>query len=457
MQALDAKLVGARPPAITGFSIDSRTLQPGELFFAIKGQRLDGHHFLHAAFQKGAAAAVVSQVKPEISLTNSQLQVADTTTALQKLAQTYRRQWGKILVAVTGSVGKTTTKTFVASILHSRFRVYCNPGNLNNQYGLPLSLLRMPEESEIAVMEMGMSAPGEIAALSSIAEPNAGIITNVQPVHLEFFRSLEKIAEAKTELADFLESRGTWIYNADDPLLARRATKFKGEKIGFGIREEAELHADNIRIVDLRRTNFELLLGRSRVSVTLPFAGKHFVYNFLAAGAVAWLVGFSAEQIAVAAGFLSPVPMRGCIVRLQTSATVIDDSYNSNPAALHEMAASAAVLAGYSRRIGVLGEMLELGAHTREYHFNAGVELAEMGFDWVLGVQGHAADLCEGARRGGVPESQVSFFSDSESAALFASRICRSGDLILVKGSRAVHMEKVVERLVADHGGIEVT
>lgn len=456
IQVLDAKLVGARPPAITGYSIDSRTLQPGDLFFAIQGRRLDGHDFLHAAFQKGAAAAVVSQVRPEISPSNSQLQVVDTLAALQKLAREYRRCWGKTLIAVTGSAGKTTTKTFSASVLHSRFRTYCNPGNLNNQYGLPLSLLRMPQESEVALMEMGMSAPGEIAALSCIAEPDVGVITNVQPVHLEFFGSVEEIAKAKIELADFLERKGTWIYNADDPLLSKHARDYRGEKIGFGISEETKVRAENVRIVDLHRTDFELLLGRSRVNVALPAAGKYFVYNFLAASAVAWFMGFAVEEIAAAAALLSPAPMRGRIVRLKSSATVIDDSYNSNPTALHEVATSTVVLPGYSRRIAVLGEMLELGGRSGEYHFAAGVELADMGFDWVVGVQNHAAAICQGARHGGVPEVQVRFFSDSQAAAEFTSQLCRSGDLVLVKGSRGVHMEKVVERLISDHGTVEI-
>ncbi|MBI3941117.1 MAG: UDP-N-acetylmuramoyl-tripeptide--D-alanyl-D-alanine ligase [Acidobacteria bacterium] len=455
IRALGARLVGARLPAITGFSIDSRSLQPGDLFFAIKGGRFDGHDFLYAAFQKGAAAAVVSRVRPEISPSNSQLLVADTTRALQGLALEYRRQWGGKLIAVTGSSGKTTTKTFATSILHARFQVYSNPGNLNNRYGLPLSLLRMPETSEVAVLEMGMSSPGEITALCGIAEPNVGVITNVQPVHLEFFRSLEEIAKAKTELADFLEDRGTWIYNADDALLARRAEEFRGEKISFGTSQGAGVRAEKIQVINLHRTDFELSLGPSRARVTLPAAGRYFVYDFLAAAAAGSLLGLALEEIAAAAGSLSPAPMRGRIVHLKVSATVMDDSYNSNPAALREVAAAAAALAGYSRRIAVLGEMLELGSRSREYHFTAGVELAEMGFDWIIGVQGHAADICEGARYGGVPASQVRFFPDSDTAAGFASTLCRSGDLMLVKGSRGVHTEKVVQRLVSDYGCME--
>ncbi|MBI2822307.1 MAG: UDP-N-acetylmuramoyl-tripeptide--D-alanyl-D-alanine ligase [Acidobacteria bacterium] len=457
IQVLNAKPVGGSLPAITGFSIDSRSLQAGDLFFAVKGNRFDGHDFVHAAFQRGAAAAVVSELRPEISASNAQLQVADTTVALQQLARQYRRLWGKTLIAVTGSAGKTTTKTFIASVLHSRHRVYCNPGNLNNQYGLPLSLLRMPRESDVAVLEMGMSSPGEIATLSRIAEPNVGVITNVQPVHLEFFGSLEEVARAKTELVDFLEKTGVFVYNGDEPLLANRAKTFSGKAISFGVTQAARVGAENIRIVDLHRTDFDLLLGKSRVRVTLPVAGKHFVYNFLAAAAVAWILGLAVEEIAAAASSLSPAPMRGRIVPLQNSAVIIDDSYNSNPAALHEVATSAAVLGGYSRRIAVLGEMLEMGAGSREYHLNAGLELAEMGFDWVIGVSGHASGICEGARQGGVAVAQACFFEESDAAAELVSQLCRSGDLILVKGSRGVRMEKVVERLLKDHGGIPTT
>jgi UDP-N-acetylmuramoyl-tripeptide--D-alanyl-D-alanine ligase len=457
MRALDAKLVGARPPAISGFSIDSRTLQPGDLFFAIKGPRFDGHDFLYSVFQKGAAAAVVSELKPEISPSNSLLRVDDTTVALQKLARQYRQLWGKTVIAVTGSTGKTTTKTFIASVLHSRFKVFSNPGNLNNHYGLPLSLLRMPEDSDVAVLEMGMSALGEIATLSCICEPNIGVITNVQPVHLEFFESLEQIAQAKAELASYLEGRGTWVYNADDQLLAGRAESFRGDKIGFGIAQSASVRSENIRVVDLHRTEFDLLMGRSRLKVVLPVAGKYFVYNFLAAAAVASLMGLTAEEVAARSASLSPAPMRGRIIRLKHSATVIDDSYNSNPAALHEVATSASVLGGYSRRVAVVGEMLELGARSKEFHFNAGLELAQMGYDWVIGVRGHAAEICAGARQGGAADAQVRFFSDSESAAEFVAPFCSSGDLLLVKGSRGVHMEKVVERLVAEYGGAEAS
>lgn len=455
VRALDAKRVGATLPAITGFSIDSRTLRAGDLFFAIKGPRFDGHEFVHAAFQKGAAAAVVSDVRPEISAEHSQLQVADTTAALQTLAREYRRQWGGKLIAVTGSAGKTTTKTFIASVLHSRFKVYSNPGNLNNQYGLPLSLLRMPEASDLAVMEMGMSAPGEIAALCRIAGPDIGIITNVQPVHLEFFKSLQEIATAKGELADFLEGSGTWIYNADDPLLVERAARFRGHAVGFGLAGSGAVRAENLRILDAHRTDFDLRFGRQRAAVSLPVAGKYFVYNFLAAAAVALLLEISLEEVAAAAGSLSPAPMRGRIVHLKVSASVMDDSYNSNPAALHEVATTASLLAGYSRRIAILGEMLELGERSREYHTNAGMELARLGFDWVIGVRGLSADICEGARRAGMAPSQVGFFPDSEAAAEFVSGLCRSGDLILVKGSRGVHMEKIVERLVNDYGSVE--
>ncbi|HEY2933739.1 MAG TPA: UDP-N-acetylmuramoyl-tripeptide--D-alanyl-D-alanine ligase [Acidobacteriota bacterium] len=450
--AMNAKLVGARLPAISGFSIDSRTLQPGDLFFAIKGPKFDGHDFLQSAFQKGAAGAVVSELRNEISSSNSQLQVRDTTEALQNLAREYRRLWSKTVVAVTGSTGKTTTKTFIAGVLSSRFRVYSNAGNLNNHFGLPLSLLRMSPETDVAVLEMGMSALGEIAALSRIAEPDAGVITNVQPVHLEFFDSVEQIAQAKLELAEYLESRGTWVYNADDPLLSSKAAAFKGKKIAFGTQSSSEIQAQNIRIPESVRTSFVLLAGGSRREVVLPMAGRYFVYNFLAAAAVAFWMGLTVDEIASVAPSLSPVPMRGQIIRISNSATLIDDSYNSNPAALREVAASAATLAGFRRRIAVLGEMLELGKESPRFHYEAGLELARLGFDWIIGVRGNAAAILEGAKQGGVPESQTRYFESSEQAAEFTAQLCRTGDLLLVKGSRGIRMDKVVERLTALHG-----
>ena len=453
--AMNASLVGARLPAVTGFSIDTRTLQPGDLFFAIRGDRLDGQDFVAAAFQKGAAGAVVSEIRPGVSASNSQLLVGDTTAALQQLALDYRRRWGGKVVAITGSAGKTTTKSFTAALLQSRHRVYSNHGNLNNHYGLPLSLIRMPHDTEIAVVEMGMSHAGEIAFLSRIAEPDLGIITNVQPVHLEFFGSIEGIAAAKGELADWLESGGTWTYNADDPLLARRALRHRGRKIGFAVLADTDVRARDVRTASLDRTDLVLEAQGRRVPVSLPMAGRHYVYNFLAAAAAAAALGITPEECAIQAAGLAPASMRGRVLHLGNAATLIDDSYNSNPAALHEMASAAGELRGFLRKVAVVGEMLELGPESGQFHEAAGEALQRAGFDWVIGVQGDASRICSGAVAAGLPASQARFFEESESAGRFAAEICSARDLFLVKGSRGVKMEKVVERLVAAYGTVE--
>src|SRR5216110_702886 len=269
------------------YSIDSRTIQPGDLFFAVKGERLDGHDFVEQAFSKGAVAAVVRKDQLGKYLVNTPLlQVDDTLVALQTLAAAVRRLWGKPLIGVTGSTGKTTTKEAIAHVLSSRFRMLKSEGNFNNHFGLPLTLLRLEPEHDAAVIELGMSHPGEIAALAKIAHPEIGVVTNVAPVHLEFFKSISDIARAKYELIESLPATGTAVLNADDEYVSQFGRDFKGKVITYGTQPTAEVRAENIKTLAAGGSTFDVLIGGCWENATLPLVGTHNIHNALAAVAV---------------------------------------------------------------------------------------------------------------------------------------------------------------------------
>src|ERR1700690_2248098 len=275
------------PKAVAaGYSIDSRTIRPGELFFAVKGEKMDGHDFVGQALEKGAVAAVVAGEKLAGFPSKARLvAVEDTLVALQTLAKSVRRLWGKPMIAVTGSAGKTTTKEAIAHVLSSRFRVLKSEGNFNNHFGLPLMLLKLEPEHEAAVIEMGMSHAGEIRALAKIAQPEIGVVTNVAPVHLEFFDSVAGIARAKYELIESLPASGTAILNADDEYVRQFGRDFKGKVVMYGTRATADVRAENVRNRGAEGSEFDVVIGGVREPARLPLMGEHNVLNALAAGA----------------------------------------------------------------------------------------------------------------------------------------------------------------------------
>jgi UDP-N-acetylmuramoyl-tripeptide--D-alanyl-D-alanine ligase len=424
-----------------GYSIDTRTILRGELFFAVKGERLDGHDYVGAAREKGAIAAVVQKNETHRYPDEARLlAVDDTLTALQTLATAVRKLWGKPLVGVTGSAGKTTTKEAIAHVLSSRFRVLKSEGNFNNHFGLPLMLLKLEPEHDVAVIEMGMSHAGEIRALAKIAQPEIGVVTNVAPVHLEFFESIAGIARAKYELIESLPATGTAILNADDEYVSQFGRDFKGKIITYGTRVTADVRSENMQTRGAEGSEFDVVLAGGREHARLPLVGEHNILNALAAVAVGLARGLAPAEAVAALATLAPPDKRGQVLQLG-NITVINDCYNSNPKALHAMVdALAAMKAG--RRIVVAGEMLELGPAGDEMHRAAGQHVAEKKIDVLVGVRGLAQAMVQGARSAG---AQAEFVATPEEAGEWLAREARDGDVVLLKASRGVKLEKALE------------
>jgi UDP-N-acetylmuramoyl-tripeptide--D-alanyl-D-alanine ligase len=446
---------------LAGVSIDSRTVQPGELFLAIRGPRHDGHGFVAGALAGGAAAGVVarerwSEYAPEIQ---ARLFAADDTlTALHRLASRACEIWrkarpGRLIGGVAGSIGKTTTKEILAALVGSRFRVLKTQGNLNNEYGVPLTLLRLDEEFDAAVVEMGMSHVGELARLAQIASPDVGVVTRVAIEHLEFFASLDEIALAERELIENLAwPNATAVLNADDERVARFAEVAKGRVITFGANPRADFRAEAIEERGLEGSAFDFVSRRGRVRLELPLVGRHNVMNALAALATASAWGIGADEAKKVFPSLVPADKRGEVARFEDGFTVINDSYNSSPSALNAMTELLASTPGHRRRILAAGEMLELGDSSPDLHRECGRAAARLRkIDWIFGVRGHAAEFVRAAVDAGHPAEQAQFFEDSEEAARFLAKFVTRGDLLLLKGSRGVKMEKILEAIDAGH------
>ena len=432
-----------------GYSIDSRTVGKGEVFFAVKGDRFDGHDFVSSALEKGAIAAIVRGDQVQRYGTESRLlAVEDTLAALQMLATAVRKVWGKPLVGVTGSAGKTTTKEAIAHVLASRFRVLKSEGNFNNHFGLPLMLLKLEPEHDVAVIEMGMSHAGEISALAKIAQPEIGVVTNVAPVHLEFFDSLAGIARAKYELIESLPPNGTAVLNADDEYVSQFGRDFKGRVITYGTAHAADVRADNIQSCGTEGARFDIVTAVEREPAKLPLVGAHNILNALAAVSVALARGLRLSEAVTALATLMPADKRGQVLQVG-NITVINDCYNSNPKALNAMVdALANMKAG--RRIVVAGEMLELGPAGEAMHREAGQHLAEKKIDVLLGVRGLAQAMVEGARQAG---ATADFVATPEEAGAWLARETREGDVVLLKASRGVKLEKALESWRASRDG----
>jgi UDP-N-acetylmuramoyl-tripeptide--D-alanyl-D-alanine ligase len=443
-------IFGQRNASFNKVSIDTRTLQAGDIYFAIQGPKLDGHNFIPDALAKGALGAVAAesyQYPGQFPSDRVLIKVEDTHKALKDLARWARSRWTGTLVAITGSMGKTTTREFAAQVLRSQFSVYQTPGNYNNLFGLPLALFGLAPEHEIGIFEMGMSAPGEIAEMCRIAAPDTGIITNVAPVHLQFFDSINAIARAKGELAKALPPDGELIFNIDDPLVRKIANEFSGRKISFGLSENADVRADQVRIAGLNETQFRLTCAGRIWEAAIPLPGVHFLMNALPAVALALRRNVQPGIIIESLSRLKQASMRGQILSFKKGFSVIDDSYNSNPRALLSMIELLSKMPSYSRRILVAGEMLELGKDSDSLHAECGVYAAKSGLDMVIGIQGAARQIVDAAVKTGLPESRARFFPSSDEAAGFIDTEITEGDLLLVKGSRGVHAEKIIQSL----------
>ncbi|MGE5234334.1 MAG: UDP-N-acetylmuramoyl-tripeptide--D-alanyl-D-alanine ligase [Acidobacteriota bacterium] len=440
-----------------GAALDSRRVEGGELFFALRGEKSDGHLYVGAALAAGAAAAVVERLPAGPLPTGAALiQVRDSYAALHALTRAVRREVPRHLVGITGSVGKTTTKELLAAMLARRYRVSRSPGNLNNLYGFPLALLGIPDDTEWMVAELGMSTPGELARISSLARPDVAMLIAVRPAHLEFFGTLAAIAEAKAEIFAGLPDDGLIVANADDEQVARVVRREQERRAAAGgpVRVVWYGHGDrggrdrklNLRVRDVvpeaggAGSRFILEGDDGAQEIALPLLGTHNVDNCLAAAAGAHALGVSLAEIAAAVATAQPAAGRGVVHRLPIGATLIDDSYNANPDAMQSALEAAARLPG-ERRWCVLGDMLELGEQAALFHRRVGAAAAVRGFAPIAAVGELAGELAAAAGSAAIR------FADAAAAAQWAAHELRPGDVVLVKGSRGIHLEAVVEAL----------
>jgi UDP-N-acetylmuramoyl-tripeptide--D-alanyl-D-alanine ligase len=455
---------------MAGVSIDSRTVQSGELFVAIHGASHDGHGFVANALDRGAVAAVVarnhaSEYSSEIA--GKLFIVDDTLEALHQLASRACEIWraakaGRRIGGVAGSVGKTTTKEIFAALLGSRMRVLKTQGNLNNEYGLPLTLLQLTDEHDAAVIEMGMSHAGELARLTKIAKPDVGVITRIAVEHLEFFASIDEIALAERELIENLPwPAAAAVLNAADERVVKMKEVAHGEVIWFdgtGTRAnhtQAQFRAEQIEERGVAGTSFDFVWPQGRKRLDLPFIGRHNVMNAVAALAAASVWGIGAAEAAEIFPDLVPADKRGEVVPFTAGFTVINDSYNSSPTALDAVAQLLATTPGYTRRILAAGEMRELGGSSADLHRDCGRVVAALKtIDWLIGVNGDAAELIGAAVAAGYPKERTKFFADSNDAAQFFAGFVERGDLLLLKGSRGVKMERILDAIDAGHARV---
>lgn len=432
-----------------GYSIDSRTIGAGEVFFAVKGERLDGHAYVQTALAAGAVAAVVSNrwvVPAEVDETKL-LRVADgedcVLLSLQKLAHAVRREWGGRVIGVTGSAGKTTTKDAVAQVLSTRFKVLKSQGNLNNGFGLPLQLLKLEREHEVAVIEMGMNHAGEIAALAKIAEPDWAVVSNVGPVHLEFFPDgIAGIARAKYELVEALPGDGVAFLNFDDEYVASFGRGLGERAVFYGLGEGAEVRGVNVAELGAEGVAFTVEAHGERADAQLRMLGRHNVPNALAAIAVGLRSGMALGECVTAAGRMEAGDKRGQVVKWR-GATIINDCYNSNPRALEAMV-DALMAIPAERHIVVAGEMLELGAEGEALHAACGKRMAERGATKIVGVRGLAESMVKAARENG---ADAAFVADAEAAGQWLRANVQAGDAVLLKASRGVKLERALAGL----------
>ena len=444
------RIAGPAETRAAGVSIDSRSIRPGDLFVAIRGARFDGHRFVGDAVARGAAAALVSDAAALGAPPAPGIVVDDTLRALQALARRVRRGSGARVVAVTGSVGKTTTKELSAALLETRYRVFRNRGNLNNHIGLPLSLLELRARPEVAVVELGMSGPGEIRRLVEIAEPDVRVWTNVGEAHAEFFPSIEAIADAKAEILTGASRDAVVVANAADDRVMRRVAGFPGRVVTFGVDVEAEVSASGVEDLGLDGVRARLRTPVGAAPVRTRLLGRGNLANVLAAVGVALTFEVPLAAAVERAAAVEAPPHRGRIHRLAGGVAVIDDSYNSSPLAL-ETALATLARGRAGRRVAVLGEMLELGARSEALHRAAGRAAAAAGVGLLLTVGGEPARaLGRAAVEAGAPAAGVLHCETAEEAASRAAASVRDDDVVLVKGSRGVRTDRVVTRLCAD-------
>jgi UDP-N-acetylmuramoyl-tripeptide--D-alanyl-D-alanine ligase len=433
--------------SFVGVSTDSRSIKPGALFFALRGEHFDGHRFLATAIEHGGKGAVVDQeVDPPADHAVALIRVADTLQALGDLAHLWRERHPIPLVAVVGSNGKTTTKEMAAAILEKRYTVMKNTGNLNNLIGLPLSLLQINSTVGVAILEMGMNRKGEILRLTQIAAPDLGILTNIAPAHLEGLGSIEGVMQAKGELLQGMEASGRLIFNADDHRAAVLSSRFAGNKTSFGIDNRADWTARDIRTQENGNVSFQLQGPADKTSVSLQLLGRHQVYNALAAAAAVSHLGAVTDDIKEGLEGFAPPAMRMEVVTLGKGIRVINDAYNANPRSMEAALLTLQEQAGGSK-IAVLGDMWELGAYAENAHRELGRTVHENGINRLFLLGRFASQVAEGAAQAGMDPHNISIGKDHRAVAQMLARTVKAGDWVLVKGSRIMRMEEVIKEL----------
>jgi UDP-N-acetylmuramoyl-tripeptide--D-alanyl-D-alanine ligase len=453
LRATGGKLLqGKGDSSFHGISTDSRTVAEGELFIALKGLRFDGHHYALEALRKKAGGVLIEKEKVGDIRWNGYrsravIAVDDTLAALGDMARDWRHKYNTPLVALTGSNGKTSTKEMTAACLETTFPVLKTRGNLNNLIGVPLTLLTLTEKERVVVLEMGMNVPGEIRRLTEIAEPDVGLITNIQTVHLEGMGSLERLKEEKGELFRKMRRDGTILVNRDDPRVVDLAGDYPGQKITFGIEHPADIMAKEIRLHGVEGTSFTLILEGEAMEVHLRLLGRHFVPNALSAMAVACLFGVEVTRAREALENFQSFPMRMEVIPLKGGVTLINDAYNANPYSTEVALETLAEAKGMGRAIAVLGDMLELGSLTKKAHEQIGKRVSELSIDFLLAMGEEASVVVESAIRHGLPTEKARIVESHSEAISLLRQMIQNGDWILVKGSRKMAMEEIVEGL----------
>jgi|Deesub1362B_J571_1020462.scaffolds.fasta_scaffold00133_19 UDP-N-acetylmuramoyl-tripeptide--D-alanyl-D-alanine ligase len=445
-QFTDGEIIQGNPSLkFEKYTIDSRLIEGGELFFAIKSKR-NGHEFVNDAFDKGAGGAIISENLNIRYKDKALVFVSDTLIALQELGKRVVSIYNPKIIGITGSAGKTTVKEFSAEIMKPFFDTLKAEKSYNNHLGVPLTLLKLQNNHEIAILEMGMSSKGEIRRLTEIAPPDISVITNINPVHLQFFESIEEIALAKKEILEGTKENGIAILNFDDPLVMKIAEDFRGQKIYFGLNSDALIRAENIEFKGFSGISFDLIYGEEKERIKFRLLSISYLYDLLASLGIAYSLNIKLKDIKNIIPELKPVSMRGEIIRLRSDIIVINDSYNSNPKALEF------VLKDYShlpakRKVAVLGDMLELGRDSPIFHFQAGEKVVDYGYNCLITVGKESKKMLEGALSKGMNHKYLLNFENSEEAGEHLINFIRRGDLILIKGSRRIKMEKIIDKL----------
>ena len=446
LQATQGKLIQGNPnTVITQVSTDSRTLKKGDLFVALVGEKFDGHNFLEGAWQQGAIGAVVSKPVAELSqlAPPTIVQVDDTLVALGDIANCRRRKFDLPIIAITGSNGKTTTKDITTSVLAQRFSVFKSEKSYNNQIGIPLRLMQLSEADEIAVLEIGTSWPGEIERLSQITTPTVGVITNIGPAHLELLGSIKGVAKEKGALLTHVEHA---ILNADDPMTPRLAVRVCGQITTFGWQNDADISADAIEIDGFGKPSFTLKIGGDETNrVHLPCLGKHNIYNALAAAGVGIWAGLTPTEICTGLERFQPADMRMQPI-VHNDLQIINDAYNSNPESLKSALTFLSDIEIAGKRIAILGDMLELGKHSHALHLKTG-QAIPTNINLLITVGPHSRAIGEGAE--GIVESIISCDTPKQ-AAQELTQYAQPGDAVLIKGSRGIKLEQILEELMCD-------